>query len=611
MMNRIKKITRILLVIIIGLSTTACFLHKGETFQKFSNDFFYAVIGYDELTINNLIKDRAAFGFEHYEPELPEPYVPSEGGSVIGDLLGISVQGFLKRLEAFDFDSLNEDEQITYLIIKDILVRSKNKKTYMYYLDSSYLGSYLGYQAQLPLLFAEYNFYDKTDVENYIKLVELVENTFKNYYNFEVEKADLGYGMPDFVIDKVVNQCISVISDIDNYFLISVFNDKIDQLDFLDDLEKMRFKNLHETAIKGSFYRGYEYLKNNLPNLKGRATNNQGLAHYEGGKEFYQYLFNQVTGYDISVDDALVYLEGKLNEKMNALYSLYENNPDLTREVLENTLLLDFDTPEQLLAFHRTQMKDYFPSIDQYDIDISIQYIHPSMENHFSPAAYIISPIDETSHEFIYLNGKSIDNRQNYLFTTLAHEGFPGHLYQNVYFKNKDVNIIRKVLRNIGYVEGWATYAEMFAYRFSDADPVVVEALKLNDEISLIVSAILDMSVHYYGFSVSDFGDYLNQLGFQVANVEASYQQLVEIPTNYQQYVFTYLKLVDMYEKVKNALSERFNDLELHQLILDLGPIPLKLVEKKVDEYLASKQVYEKGSLCYSFALKGDFWYNI
>ena len=47
-----------------------------------------------------------------------------------------------------------------------------------------------------------------------------------------------------------------------------------------------------------------------------------------------------------------------------------------------------------------------------------------------------------------------------------------------MYFKNQEVNIIRKVLRNIGYVEGWATYAEMYSYRFSEANPTVVEAIK-------------------------------------------------------------------------------------------------------------------------------------
>lgn len=592
MMNKIKKIVRILLVIIIGFSTTACVnIHKGETFEKFSSDFFFAVIGFDEITINHLMKDRAAFGFEHYEPSLPEPYVPEgDGGSIIGDLLGISVKGFLNRLNAFDYDTLSQDEQITYLIIKDVLERSKTKEKYMYYLDSSYLGSYLGYQAQLPLLFSEYKFYDQTDVENYLKIVELVEVTFQKYYEFEEDKADLGYGMPDFVIDKVIAQCAEVTSDIDNYFLIPVFNEKIEKLDFLEESEKSRFVNLHEIAIKGSFYRGYQYLQDHLPNLKGRATNNQGLAHYEGGKEFYQYLFNQVTGYDIPVADAIVYLEDEFQERLLEYINLRQNHPDITDEVLNNTLLLDFDNPDTLLTYHQDHIKASFPSIDKYQIDVSIKYIHESMENHFSPAAYVISPIDETSNEFIYLNGKSINNRQNYLFTTLAHEGFPGHLYQNVYFKNQDVNIVRKVIRSIGYVEGWATYAEMYSYRFSDADQTVVNIIKLYDEIIAIASAILDVSIHYLGFSVNDIDNYLRtNLGLEQPNVEAVFQQLVEIPTNYQQYIFTYLKFVDMYEKAKNTLGESFNEKEFHQLILDLGPIPLKFVEIKVDEYLLAQ----------------------
>jgi uncharacterized protein (DUF885 family) len=592
-MKRIKRIVRVVLVFIIILTTSACInMHKGETFEKFSNDFFLSIIGYDEITINNLFKDREAFGFEHYDPSLPEPYVPSgSGGSVIGDFLGISVQGYLKRLAEFDFDTLTKDQQITYLIIKDVLERSQKKETYMYYLDSSYLGSYLGYQAQLPLLFAEYSFYDVDDIESYIKIVNLVEPTFEKYYQFEVEKADKGYGMPDFVIDKVIAQCERITNDIDDHFLIPVFNDKIDGLDFLSESEKSRYKNLHEVAIKTSFYNGYIYLKDNLSNLKGRATNNQGLYHYEGGKEFYQFLFNQVTGYDIKVDDALSYLENNLRKRIISYVNLLQNNEGLVEEI-NQTILLDFDSPMDLVNYHREHIKTSFPSIDDYDIDVSVKYIHKSMENNFSPAAYVISPIDETSSEFIYLNAKSVNDRPNYLFVTLAHEGFPGHLYQNVYFKNQEVNIIRKVLRNIGYVEGWATYAEMYSYRFSEANPTVVEAIKLNDEINGIITAILDICIHYLGYGYDDIISYL-ETNLGPTNPEVDYQalynQLVEVPTNSQQYFFTYLKFVDMYEKAQKKLGTSFNEKEYHKLILDLGPIPLKFVEQEVDKYLASK----------------------
>jgi uncharacterized protein (DUF885 family) len=589
-----KKLLNFFVAVILLFTISACNfnIHKGETFDELTTDLFYAIIGNDEMTVNTLFNNPADFGLGHFEPYLPEPFVPSEeeSGSSIGDFLGLTPKGFLDRLHAFDYSSLNEDEQITYLIIEDVLESSMNMQNYMYYLDNSFLGSYLGYQAQLPLVFAEYNFRDQTDVENYLILLQLVPATFDKYFNFEVLKADKGYCMPDYVIDKVIGQCETFIADIDNNFLIPVFNEKIDAVTFLNETQKADYKTRNENAVKNSLKSGYENLKNNLPALKGRATNNEGLSHYEGGKEYYQYLFARATGYDMTVDAAKTYLDTQISKRLDQFINLLNSHPGLAQEA-DATVLFNV-TPLEQLNFYRNEIVTNFPSIAEYNINATVKYIHPSMEENFSPAAYIVSPIDEMVNEYIYLNGKDVNGNPNYLYSTLAHEGFPGHLFQNVYFKNQDVNIIRKVIRNQGYTEGWATYAEMYSYRFSDADSYVLKVIQLNDEINGAITARLDIGVNYEGYSKDDVNTYLTNhyLSLPEENLNALYEQLVEVPTNSQEYYFTYFKLADMYQRAKTALGVTFNEKEFHTLILNLGPMPLHFVEERVNKYIEEKK---------------------
>lgn len=127
----------------------------------------------------------------------------------------------------------------------NIIDNVNSKTSEMSYLSNNYLGSYLGYQAQLPLLLSEYKFRTKLDVDNYLKYLDLVPETFQKYLDFEVEKADHGYGMSDFVIDKVVHQCEEFIkaAGTGNHFMITTVNKKIDECDFLTDEEKEAYKN--------------------------------------------------------------------------------------------------------------------------------------------------------------------------------------------------------------------------------------------------------------------------------------------------------------------------------------------------------------------------------
>lgn len=604
-MKKIRRFLIISLIVICAFFGASCDSNscQGEldpsTFDDFSNQVFALVLGQDEFTINFLFENPENYGLEHYEPTLPTPGLSNEIGKLY-------INYTIGQITRYDYDKLNEDQQMTYNIIVDLIDTINAKTTEMGYLSNNYLGSYLGYQAQLPLLLVEYNFRSKIDIENYFKYLDLVPETFKAYVDFENEKADNGYGMPDFVIDKVVTQCDNFINKVSDsqHFMITVVNQKIDECEFLTTDEKQTFKNTNIEKVNGPLLEGYQYVKDNLPLLKGRATNNMGLAHYvtedgfEIGKTYYEIDFQDTVGYKISLPDAIKYIDEKIEyyEQQIAYYAnLYSTNETFKNEVDANYKFMN-TTPEEQLTYYETAFNNYFPPLTTKP-KINVKYIDKSMEDNFSPAAYMTSAIDNFTEEFIYLNNADIRDSQgnldyNYLFTTLAHEGYPGHLYQNVYFKNKDVNILRKVLKSSGYQEGWATYTEIFAYellrgKYSDE---YIDYLILEEEYNAALHSRMDMGIHYEGWTKEDLKAFVVKFNPLITDeaVSSVFEQLVEIPNNYQTYFFTYFKLKDLQTEIKNIAKEEFDYLTFHTYILDCGPAPLRFVE----EYVRSK--YQK-----------------
>lgn len=611
-MKKFKNIFIYILLLLSILILPSCTVNKNpnsyrdpSTFDEFAAEIFYLVLSGDELSSNYLFEDPAAFGLERYEPVLPTPST----GNIIGTSL---LNLYFQPLYYYKYEELSFDQQMTYLVI-DNLITKVNETNGMSYLSADYLGSYLGYQAQLPILLVEYTLKDEIDVNNYLKYLEQVPDTFKAYVDFEIEKADNGYGMPNFVIDKVIDQCDSFIKEVNNvmntHFMIEMFNNKIDNCSFLDDAKKEDYKIKNEELVKGALCDGYAYVRNNLNVVYDKATNNMGLAHYvtpegvEIGKQYYAAIFKDATGYDMPVDEAITYLQGKLDSKLLEYRNIYANNPNVLEEV--NGIQLMDCSPEEQLAFYEEIIYNYFPSLDlEVMPETTIRYVDESLEDHFSPAAYMVSAVDNYTSEFIYLNNKSIhtvdsDGNKvldyNYLYTTLAHEGFPGHMYQNIYFKNTDANLLRKVLKNSGYMEGWATYTELYSYNFvsnlysSDA----LRFLRLNDEVNGLIQTRLDMGIHWEGWTKEEAESYLGQYissynkesaSYVPGAIDKVYEQLVEVPTNSQKYFFTYLKIEDMYNfAVEN--SEEFDPVEFHKIILDCGPVPLRYIEEIVKEH--------------------------
>ena len=399
-----KNFLCFILILFFTTTLTSCFNFSfrteadPNTFNDYTKELLIPIIGNDEFTNHFLFKNPENYGLpKKGNIDLPAP-------SKITKFDKILINGLFYELYNYDYKDLNFDQQMTYNVLTNLVDSINNKTEKMAYLDNNFLGSYLGYQAQLPLLLNEYKFYDEDDIMNYLELLNLIPLAFTKYVEFEEEKAYNGYGMPDFVIDKVIDQCNDFLNNIENHFLIKTFEDRIKGIT-LETCSEDFLIELHHEIITNEVAEGFEIIRDRLPKLYGQAKNNLGLAHYDIGKEYYTYLFRNETGYDIKIEKAIAYIEEKLTENYLELREIINSNPNITN-IVKNTSLMTI-TPKEQIETYKTLINKNFPKLKNFP-NINIKYVDKSMEEHFSPAAYLTSPIDYLDEQFIYLNEAQI-----------------------------------------------------------------------------------------------------------------------------------------------------------------------------------------------------------
>ncbi len=239
----------------------------------------------------------------------------------------------------------------------------------------------------------------------------------------------------------------------------------------------------------------------------------------------------------------------------------------------------EFSTdPLVILKDLQVGMEKSFPALKE--ATYTVKYVPKAMEEHLSPAFYMIPAIDDYKDNVIYVNQAHMGSELT-LFTTLAHEGYPGHLYQTVYFAGRNPDPVRSVFNFGGYVEGWATYAEMCSYYLTPLPKEQATLLQKNASIMLGLYTLADIGIHYDGWSRMDTVAFFSSYGIgDVATIEKVYELIIGSPGNYLRYYVGYLEFLEMKKEWAAREGEAFSQREFHEAVLDVGPAPFEIVRK-------------------------------
>lgn len=538
---------------------------ENARFEAYTQELFCREVSSNTVNLHYTLKEPEKYGIE------TAPVTFGTFGAE-AETVKASAENIRQALLGFEYDELDTENKLTYDILNYQLRMMKESADYILYEEPLSLVG--GVQTQLPVVLSEYRFYDRQDADIYLELLETTGEYFDSLIEFEREKDAAGLFMADYAADTVISQCQAFLDMGEGNYLYSTFTDRINKLEDLTEQEKSDYIQDNALAINDYIFPAYEKLISSVEELRGSGKNEKGLAYLPEGTDYYELVVKSSTGSDRSVEEMEDLARRQISADLDAMEQVLGIS---TGEAKEAAASMGQENAEMILGYLKEGIGTAFP--EPPDTVLEVKYVAAEMEEHLSPAFYMIPAIDNTQENVIYINQAHMGNDLT-LFTTLAHEGYPGHLYQTIYYENTDPDPIRSMMDFGGYVEGWATYAEMASYYLTPLSKEQATLLQKNSSIILALYALADMGIHYEGWSRMDTVAFFKTYGITDAQtVEDIYELIIGSPGNYLKYYIGYVEFLELKKQWAEETGEEFSQKEFHEAVLGVGPAPFGIVE--------------------------------
>lgn len=552
-----------------------------ELFQEMINDLFYDTVTSSGLTMHSMLTDPTAYGITEYPDTLGDYSIPSFQENYT------ELHEDYEKLLSIDRSSLSLDLQTDYDILLEYMETEQEGEKFLLY---DYPFSALsGVQVELPIVLAEYSFRTPEDVNHYLNLLSDIDEYYEQLLEYVRAQEEVGIFLSDQTINDVLDSCQVYLDTPENGMMSETFLSRLDSLTELSSDERDAFILRNEEILKNDFTNAYVTLTDGLEELKGHAELPSGVSSLPDGAEYYEYLLKSSTYTSYRNPKALKdAITERMFKELDRAHELMNQDTGLIHELYQ----FDFSVqdPDDALDDLQKKLPADFPEVPAYAYEV--RTLPEALEPYTSPAFYLSPPIDTQNENFIYINQSSVAAR-NDIYTVMAHEGYPGHLYQCNYFNTVNHSLLRSLMSFSCYVEGWATYVQYLAYQWDDqARPELAEVLAINESAYLALYALVDYQVNYEGMTMKELGQFMKDL-FGIDNPEAAeslYQIVCEDPANYMKYYVGYLEISEMREEAEDVLGDAFNAKSFHTFLLDFGPAPFTLIRKHFHEWLLSQK---------------------
>lgn len=514
-----------------------------------------------------------------------------------------SIQNLLKQLQQLPHDSLSDSESLCYDLMEQYLSLSGSLQQYPYY--ESLLGASTGVQVNLPVTLCEYPLTDASSVDTYLQILQQIPDYFNNVIRYETKRTSLGYPVPSFLSLATKQQLqtfLTGLKETDNCFT-ETFSTRIQDMEYLSASQKKKYILQNQDIIRTSILPAYEtlyaYCDRQTASIDSKQADTDtpatpdslidpdtdyGLCSLPSGKDYYSYLVRQATGSSRSITDLITMTDHALQNTLGNVLNIALTDQTAYLYYCEHPLETYYNSPEAILEALSLMIRKDYPVLKTQPHYV-IKQVPKSLAASLSPAFYMIPAMDDYSNNTIYINSLYTNDENGNLFTTLAHEGFPGHLYQTVYFNSTRPSPIRQILDYPGYVEGWASYVEMNIFPYLDYPLEGNSLCKLYQSdtiINLALCSRIDLGVNYEGWTLNDTRHFFEENGFRDYYAENVYSYVVESPSNYLSYFIGYLEIEDLKSAYRNLKMENYSDQDFHKHFLDIGPADFDTIRKSL-----------------------------
>lgn len=546
--------------------------NENQRFEAYTKELFRQEVAGSTISLHYTLKNPKSYRIEQ---------APITFGYCTTDTTAIcaSAENAIALLHSFDRNRLSKKNRLTYDILENYMVSARALAPYGLYEEP--LAPLTGTQAQLPVLLSEYQFYSQSDIDTYLELLTKTPEYFHSILEFEQAKSASGLFMASYSADAIIAECQAFIDMGDQNYLYSSFEERLANAKLPDEAKKSYIETNSE-HIKNYIFPAYAELKEGLTALRETGKNNNGLCHLPDGRKFYELTVASETGSSRTIPELQQLTQGQMFKDltdMQKILSPTAEGASVSSDLFKTQgTLLENPDPTAILNDLQDKLTDNFPKPPK--VNTEIKYVQKSMEEYLSPAFYMIPAIDNPADNVIYINQGHLPDDLS-LFTTLAHEGYPGHLYQTTYYASRKPDLIRNLLNYGGYVEGWATYCEMMSYYYAPVSKEQATLMQKNTSVILGLYALADMGIHYEGWTLLDAVSFFRSYGItDTDTIEKIYDLIIADPANYLKYYIGYVEFLEMKKEALEAWGDDFSQKKFHKAVLDIGPAPFDLVRE-------------------------------
>lgn len=554
---------------------------KQKKFDRFLNSCFREYAAENTVTLHFKLSNPSAYGIK-------TPVSPTYG-DFSSDTLKKNCsrsKELLQKLYTFPTSSLTKKQKLTWQIFQDYLNESIMNEKYILY--SSPLGTN-GLQSEIPVTLSEYRLDNEKDIKDYLSLVNQVPELFTQILDFEQERRNAGLISPSFVISDTIDQIDQFLNaSEENNPLIQSFEDRLTEVESLSKDQKASYIANNRLLVTDKVLPAYKSLKTSLQaytNDSKNTSSKERLCEYKNGQDYYKFLLMSNVGTDFSPEDCITILESQLKNTVKDISSLTTKNKDLYTEYLSATPALS--APKEIMKTLKNDSLIDFPEIK--NISCQLKNVPDALSGTSACAFYLVPPIDSTKDNIIYINKSRVDS--NELFSTLAHEGYPGHLYQTNYFLTTNPSPLRTFLHCAGYDEGWGTYAQLYSYNFIEFKNVDEQTTKQlrqlyrdNDLLSLSLSSLCDLYVNYKNYDENALANYLQTYGIDKDSAQNLYRYVIENPTTYLSYSIGCYELDQLKQTMSDSLGKAFKISDFHEAVLNVGSCNFSILRQEIEK---------------------------
>ena len=554
---------------------------KQKKFDRFLNSCFKEYAAENTVTLHFKLSNPSAHGIK-------VPVSPTYG-DLSSDALKKNCsrsKELLQKLYTFSTSSLTKKQKLTWQIFQDYLNESIMNEKYILY--SSPLGTN-GLQSEIPVTLSEYRLDNEKDIKDYLSLVNQVPELFTQILDFEQERRNAGLISPSFVISDTIDQIDQFLNaSEENNPLIQSFEDRLTEVESLSKDQKASYIANNRLLVTDKVLPAYKSLKTSLQaytNDSKNTSSKERLCEYKNGQDYYKFLLMSNVGTDFSPEDCITILESQLKNTVKDISCLTTKNKDLYTEYLSATPALS--APKEIMNTLKNDSLIDFPEIK--NISCQLKNVPDALSGTSACAFYLVPPIDSTKDNIIYINKSRVDS--NELFSTLAHEGYPGHLYQTNYFLTTNPSPLRTFLHCAGYDEGWGTYAQLYSYNFIEFKNVDEQTTKQlrqlyrdNDLLSLSLSSLCDLYVNYKNYDENALANYLQTYGIDKDSAQNLYRYVIENPTTYLSYSIGCYELDQLKQTMSDSLGKAFKISDFHEAVLNVGSCNFSILRQEIEK---------------------------